>query len=69
VCGVRRVDECREKDCEWWNDEVKLTVASKERAFEEWLQVKLVAVYNNCRKAKKGEAYDDDNESLFRPGI
>ena len=35
VCGVRRVDGCRRKGCEWWNDEVKWGVTQKRRAFDE----------------------------------
>ena len=53
VCGVRRVGGCRRKGCEWWNDEVKLAVSQKSRAFEEWLQAKSVVAYANYREKRK----------------
>ena len=53
VCGVRHVGGCRRKGCEWWNDEVKLAVAQKRRAFEEWLQATSVVAYDNYREKRK----------------
>ena len=32
VCCVRRVGGCMRKGCEWWNNEVKLTVSQKRSA-------------------------------------
>ena len=43
----------RRKGCEWWSNEVKLAVAQKRRASEEWLQAKLVVAYDNYREKRK----------------
>ena len=53
VCGVRRVGGCRRKGCEWWNEEVKLAVAQKRRAFEEWLQARSALAYDNYREKRR----------------
>ena len=38
VCGKRFVGGCIRKGSEWWNEEVKMKVEEKKKAFEEWLQ-------------------------------
>ena len=53
VCGVRRVGGCRRKGCEWWNEEVKLAVAQKRKAFEQWLQARSAVAYDNYREMRK----------------
>ena len=48
VCGKRFVGGGIRKGSEWWNEEVKLVVDEKKRAYEEWLQ---------CRTREKYDIY------------
>ena len=42
---------------EWWNEEVKMKVEEKKRAFEEWLQ---------CNSVEKHERYREKNVEAKR---
>ena len=48
VCGKRSVGGGIKKGSEWWNEEVKMKVEEKRKAYEDWLQ---------CRSREKYERY------------
>ena len=52
VCGSRRVGGNRRRGSEWWNEEVRMVVEEKKRAFEEWLQRKNVVAYERYREKR-----------------
>ena len=57
VCGKRYVGGCMRRGSEWWNEEVKMKVEEKKRAFEEWLQ---------CNSVEKYERYREKNVEAKR---
>ena len=57
VCGKRFVGGCMRRGSEWWNEEVKMKVEEKKRAFEEWLQ---------CNSVEKYERYREKNVEAKR---
>ena len=52
VCGTRRVGRGLRKGSEWWNEEVKLAVSEKKRAYEVWLQSGSLEDYE-CYKGRR----------------
>ena len=52
VYGKRFFGGCMRRGSEWWNEEVKMKVEEKKRAFEEWLQ---------CNSMEKCERYREKN--------
>ena len=57
VCGKRSVGGGIRKGSEWWNEEVKMKVEEKKKAYEEWLQ---------CRSREKYERYKEKNVAVKR---
>ena len=57
VCGKRFVGGGIRKGSEWWNEEIKMKVEEKKRAYEEWLQ---------CRSREKYEIYKEKNVGVKR---
>ena len=57
VCGKRFVGGCVRRGSEWWNEEVKMKVEEKKKAFEEWLQ---------CNSMEKYERYREKNVETKR---
>ena len=52
VCGKRFVGGGIRKGSEWWNEEVKVVVEEKKRAYEEWLQCRTREKYDIYRTMK-----------------
>ena len=57
VCGKRFVGGGIRKGSEWWNEEVRMKVEEKKKAYEEWLQ---------CRSREKYERYKAKNVEVKR---
>ena len=57
VCGKRSVGGGIRKGSEWWNEEVKMKVEEKKKAYEEWLQ---------CKSIEKYERYKEKNVEVKR---
>ena len=65
VCGKRVVGGSRRRGSEWWNEEVKVKVLEKKKAFEEWLQCDSRENYEKYQE-KKAEAKRKVNEEKRR---
>ena len=52
VCGKRFVGGGIRKGSEWWNEDVKVVVEEKKRAYEEWLQCRTREKYDIYRTMK-----------------
>ena len=65
VCGMRKVGGTRKKGSEWWDEEVKLKVEEKRRAFNEWQRARNDQKWENY-KIKKREAKRSVRESKRR---
>ena len=57
VCGRRRVGGEVRKGSEWWCEVVRLAVAEKRDAHEEWLQWKAEA---SCERYKKRRNFHEN---------
>ena len=57
VCGKRTVGGGIRKGSEWWNEEIRMKVEEKKKAYEEWLQ---------CRSREKYEIYKAKNVEVKR---
>lgn len=52
VCGMRRVGGTMRKGSEWWNEETKVAVMEKRRAFEVWLQTRNEITYGRYKEKR-----------------
>ena len=52
VCGKKRMGGFMRKGSEWWDDEVKIVVEEKRRAFEEWLDNRDARTYERYREKR-----------------
>ena len=65
VCGMRKIGGTRKKGSEWWDEEAKLKVEEKRRAFNEWQRARNDQTWENY-KNKKREANRSVRESKRR---